>query len=100
MALMLDRRLPFDTSTDYASAAPRYVSPLAHIALWLHAMFRRLICLLTGHKTILRFEPQRLALRCTECGYETPGWIIGEFTPSRVVAGMPPEKPAARDRAA
>jgi len=70
------------------------------VLLWLHGIYRRVICVVTGHKTVLHFEPRRLALRCTDCGYETPGWIIGEYTPSRSVVGMPPEKLAASDRAA
>jgi hypothetical protein len=101
MPLIIDRQLSFESSTDYArEAGPYNVSALTHLLLLLVEMYRRLICLLTGHKTVLHFEPRRMALRCTDCGFETPGWTIGEFTPSRIVEGMPPEKLAARDRAA
>ena len=100
MPLIIDRQLSFESPIDYANARPYNVTSLTRLLLFLHEMFRRLICALTGHKTVLHFEPRRMALRCTDCGYETPGWTIGEFTPSRVIAGMPPEKLATNDRAA
>ena len=101
MPLIIDRQLSFDSSTDYAHEAGSHnVSALTLLFLWLHGMYRRVICLLTGHKTVLHFEPRRMALRCTDCGYETPGWTIGEFTPSRVIAGIPSKKLVASNRAA
>ena len=101
MPLRIDRQLSFDSSTDYANeAGPHDVSTFTLVLLWLHGIYRRLICVLTGHTTVLHFEPRRMALRCTDCGYETPGWTIGEFTPSRVSGKCRPEKLAASDRAA
>ena len=38
---------------------------------------RRASCGLTGHAMLLQFEPQRLSMRCQDCGEETPGWAIG-----------------------
>jgi hypothetical protein len=37
-------------------------------------------CGLTGHTVMLRYEPARLSLQCTSCGYESPGW---ELAPAR-----------------
>ncbi len=34
-------------------------------------------CGLSGHCVLLRFEPRRLSLHCSLCGYESPGWDIG-----------------------
>lgn len=46
---------------------------------------RQFICGLHGHDALLHFEPGRMSLQCTSCGYETPGWDVnGE-----------PERPAA-----
>jgi hypothetical protein len=54
------------------------VSTLALLVGWIQSMYRRLTCAVRGHQTILHFEPRRLGLRCVDCGYETPGWVIGE----------------------
>ncbi len=34
------------------------------------------LCSLHGHDSLLQFEQNRMFLRCTSCGYETPGWEI------------------------
>lgn len=45
---------------------------------------RRLRCGLTGHTMVRHFEPQRMALRCLNCGEQTHGWTIySPLTPSR-----------------
>jgi Iron-sulfur cluster-binding domain len=61
------------------------VSMLALLVLWILSSYRRLTCAVMGHRTILQFEPRRLALRCVECGHETPGWSIGKFVPREVL---------------
>jgi len=38
--------------------------------------FRQFFCGLTGHNTMLRYEDERLALWCTDCGHESPGWEV------------------------
>jgi hypothetical protein len=54
---------------------------------WMAETFRRtmkragqLRCGITGHDVLLRYEPKRLSLQCTTCGYESPGW---ELDPAR-----------------
>lgn len=38
-----------------------------------------LLCQLNGgHWKVLHTEPQRMALKCVTCGYETTGWEIGK----------------------
>ena len=32
------------------------------------------VCGLQGHDPLLQVEAGRMFLRCTTCGYETPGW--------------------------
>jgi hypothetical protein len=48
---------------------------------------RQAFCGLRGHDTLLRFEDQRMALRCVSCGHETPGWELNEVPPTVTVRG-------------
>ncbi len=34
-------------------------------------------CGITGHNVLLRYQPTRLSLQCSSCGYESPGWEVG-----------------------
>ena len=36
----------------------------------------QLFCGLRGHDTVLHFEANRVMMRCTSCGHDTPGWEI------------------------
>lgn len=36
----------------------------------------QLMCGLRGHDSVLHFEGKRVMMRCTSCGYDTPGWEI------------------------
>lgn len=33
-------------------------------------------CGLKGHDSVLHFEGNRMMMRCTSCGHESPGWEI------------------------
>lgn len=37
---------------------------------------RQFVCGLHGHDALLHFETGRLSMRCTSCGYQTPGWDL------------------------
>jgi hypothetical protein len=39
---------------------------------------KRLICAVRGHEDYLHFEKNRVYLECIACGYESPGWSVGE----------------------
>ena len=42
---------------------------------------QHLCCRLKGGHTWLKLmAPHRIALVCTSCGVETPGWVIGQDT--------------------
>ena len=43
----------------------------------------QLLCGLRGHDAVLHFESNRVMMRCTSCGYDTPGWEISGRTPRR-----------------
>ena len=73
---------------------------LMRLFSWMHAMFRRLMCLVRGHNLVLHFEPKRLALRCLDCPYQSPGWIVGDRIPGRVLPRVSPDTLRANDRAA
>ncbi|MBI1875167.1 MAG: hypothetical protein HYZ58_09400 [Acidobacteria bacterium] len=45
------------------------------------ASVRQAICGLHGHDSLLHFEENRVCLRCTSCGYETPGWSVDAKRP-------------------
>ena len=49
---------------------------------------RQFVCGLHGHDSLLHFESARLSMRCTTCGYETPGWELKPAAP----------RPAARSK--
>ena len=47
--------------------------------LWLERVLtwvRRGACAVKGHDMRRAFEPDRLSLRCAECGMNTPGWRL------------------------
>jgi hypothetical protein len=48
---------------------------------------QRVVCSLHGHDPLLQHEDNRLFLRCTTCGHETPGWAIDERRPQLRFAG-------------
>jgi len=56
------------------------------------------LCGLHGHDALLQYERNRIFLRCTSCGHETPGWDL-----SRARAAASPAEthatPAAADLA-
>ena len=49
-------------------------------------LIRQFVCGLHGHDALLHFEKARLSMRCTTCGYETPGW---DLKPAPRLAGQP-----------
>ena len=44
-------------------------------------------CGLHGHDTVMRFEQERMSLRCVSCGHETPGWELNEARPTVTMRG-------------
>jgi hypothetical protein len=53
------------------------LGPIAQALLKL----RQSLCGIHGHDSLLHFEQDRMFLRCTSCGHETPGWEIGKDQP-------------------
>jgi hypothetical protein len=38
-------------------------------------------CGLRGHDSVLHFESNRVMMRCTSCGHDSPGWEIAGRAP-------------------
>ena len=51
------------------------------------ARLGQLICGLSGHDAVLHFSSNRVLMRCTSCGHESPGWEIGGRGPRRRFEG-------------
>ena len=41
------------------------------------------MCGLRGHDSVLHFEENRVMMRCTSCGHDTPGWEISGRGPRK-----------------
>jgi hypothetical protein len=47
------------------------------------------LCSLHGHDNLLHFDQNRMVLRCSSCGHETPGWAIANTPPRLRFHGDP-----------
>jgi hypothetical protein len=67
------------------AATPLTTSPyMAHArGLWARALdgLQTTMCGLHGHDPLLQFERGRIFLRCSSCGYQSPGWETGDQRP-------------------
>jgi hypothetical protein len=45
------------------------------------------LCGLHGHDAVLHFEHNRVRMRCTSCGHDTPGWEISGNGPRKRYEG-------------
>ena len=65
-----------------APGPPRSATPVRDWLARMAAAAGRRVCALHGHDAILQVEENRLFLRCTSCGHESPGWRVAR-SPSR-----------------
>ena len=56
----------------------------------------RIWCGVHGHVIMLHFEPNKLSLQCSLCGYETEGWEVGRPMTARRQANNPQARPDRR----
>ena len=49
----------------------------------------QVMCGMRGHDSVLHFEGNRVMMRCTSCGHDTPGWEISGRGPRPRYAGDP-----------
>lgn len=48
---------------------------------------RQWACALRGHDSVLHFEGNRMLMRCTSCGHDSPGWEISGRAPRQRFEG-------------
>ena len=72
---------------------------LNQAANWAEFVFvraRECLCAMRGHDLLLHFAPRRLSLRCTKCGWDSPGWTIEKS--NRGIFGAMPMMDPERDK--
>ena len=47
----------------------------------------QVLCGLRGHDSVLHFEGNRVMMRCTSCGHDSPGWEISGRGPRKRYEG-------------
>jgi hypothetical protein len=45
------------------------------------------LCAIRGHDSVLHFEGNRVMMRCTSCGHDSPGWEISGRAPRQRFEG-------------
>jgi NAD-dependent SIR2 family protein deacetylase len=45
------------------------------------------LCAMRGHDSVLHFEGKRVMMRCTSCGYDSPGWEVSARAPHQRFEG-------------
>jgi hypothetical protein len=70
---------PVTTSLDATPARSLWSRAIGHL--------QSAVCGLHGHDPLMHFEQGRMFLRCTSCGYETPGWSTGDRRPRQRFTG-------------
>jgi len=73
-----------------------FVPTLQGILVAIYHHIARLWCGLHGHVIMLHFEPNKLSLHCSLCGYETEGWEVGRPMTARRQANNPHARPERR----
>lgn len=71
------------------SARVEDLAPVAQEGLVARALARvgQLLCGARGHDAVLHFEGNRVMMRCTSCGHDTPGWEISGRGPRQRFEG-------------
>jgi hypothetical protein len=59
---------------------------------WVLNRLQRAVCAMHGHDSVLQYERNRMYLRCTSCGYASPGWEV--TSPGSAMAHRPGSRPA------
>ncbi len=70
--------------TATAGIDPQNAETLANRALGRVGQF---LCGLRGHDSVLHFESNRVMMRCTSCGHDSPGWEISGRGPRQRFEG-------------
>src|SRR5438128_6353206 len=71
------------TVSDHAEHAETALSLMARVT----ARFGQILCGMRGHDSVLHFEGNRVMMRCTSCGHDSPGWEISGRGPRQRYEG-------------
>ena len=58
------------------SFVPAHPGEHPGVVEWMLKRIQSIVCGLHGHDSVLQYERNRMFLRCTSCGHETPGWEV------------------------
>jgi hypothetical protein len=72
------------TTSDWETQGTRGTETFANRAI---SRFGQLLCALRGHDSVLHFEGNRVMMRCTSCGYDSPGWEVSGRRPRQSYEG-------------
>jgi hypothetical protein len=77
--------------TDYpqrlTAATDTQTTPSAGVLARAMGRLSQLMCGLRGHDSVLHFEGNRVMMRCTSCGHDSPGWEISGRGPRKRFEG-------------
>ena len=91
--MVIDNVFGFNnTRRDEAATPNGFIRIFSAIA----RQFARMWCGLHGHLIMLHYEPNKLSLQCSFCGYETEGWEVGRPMTARRQANNPQARPDRR----
>jgi hypothetical protein len=68
------------TATEHTELAVSFLSRLA-------GRVGQMMCAMRGHDSVLHFEGNRVMMRCTSCGHDSPGWEISGRGPRQRFEG-------------
>jgi hypothetical protein len=71
------------TTADRAAHAAIAAGFLSRFAVRISQAF----CAMRGHDSVLHFEGNRVMMRCTSCGHDSPGWEISGRAPRQRFEG-------------
>jgi NAD-dependent SIR2 family protein deacetylase len=70
-------------TTDVTHETSTRTSVAARVMGWIGQR----LCGARGHDSVLHFEGNRVMMRCTSCGHDTPGWEISGRKPRQRFEG-------------
>jgi hypothetical protein len=70
--------------------------PVSRLLAAVSRQLARIACGMHGHLVMMHFEPNRLSLQCSLCGYSTEGWEVGRPMTARRPANNPQARPDRR----
>lgn len=91
--MVIDNVFGINSARRVEAATPNLVARLFSA---IARQLARIWCGMHGHLIMLHFEPNKLSLQCSLCGYETEGWEVGRPMTARRQANNPQARPDRR----